>query len=415
MTRQKTSTPRPKRRWLRAVKIGVATVLMMLIGLVAIPIVSPEAGAAIADGLRSVIGPDAVAQIESVSFQLEDIFNRARYQISGGQSQLSWADPSTSVAGSSAITNTIAPTATPRAPTASVPTGPKPPAVQPVLNVINAPSFVDTSWQAFGPTINGAPLMARASVQPDPARPYAAVALVRIDLSQVQLHLMPGTVEPVAARGVPAFARPGLIPAGDQSSGQLLAAFNGGFKAVHGRYGMQTETGVTILPPQDGLATLALYRDGSVRLGAWGRDILLTPDLVGYRQNCPLLIDEGQINPQVNDDSRKEWGYTIKNLDTTWRSGVGLSRDGRFLIYAAGNSLTVESLARALQQAGAYYAMQLDINGFYTRFVTYVPNPASSGFPVIAHKLLNEMTAPATQFLTPYNRDFFYLMARSKM
>jgi hypothetical protein len=167
--------------------------------------------------------------------------------------------------------------------------------------------------------------------------------------------------------------------------------------------------GVTILPPQQGIATLAVYRDGSVRIGAWGREITATNDLIAYRQNCPLLLDAGQINPSVNDGSRKEWGYTVKNLDATWRSGVGISRDGRFLIYVAGNSLTVESLARALQEGGAYYAMQLDINSYYTRFVTYSPSKAGSQYPIKAAKLLDQMTAGPTQFLSPYDRDFFFV------
>lgn len=250
--------------------------------------------------------------------------------------------------------------------------------------------------------------MARASVQPDQTRPYARAAVIRIDLLQTRLFLVPGTVEPVAAKGAPPFPRLGDIPLDVQTSGTLLAAFNGGFKAIHGGYGMMVD-GVTILPPQDGIATLAIYRDGSIRMGAWGRDITATHDLIAYRQNCPLLVDAGQINPSVNDESRKEWGYTVQNLDTTWRSGVGLSRDGRFLIYAAGNSLTVESLARALQEGGAYYAMQLDINGFYTRFVTYSPSKAGSRYPVKADKLLDQMTAGPMQFLSPYDRDFIYV------
>jgi LytS/YehU family sensor histidine kinase len=53
----------------------------------------------------------------------------------------------------------------------------------------------------------------------------------------------------------------------------------------------------------------------------------------------------------VIQDSHRDWGVTILNSDVTWRSGLGLSRDGRFLFYAVGDSLTVESLARALQLA----------------------------------------------------------------
>ncbi len=80
------------------------------------------------------------------------------------------------------------------------------------------------------------------------------------------------------------------------------------------------------------------------------------------------------------------------------------------MIYAAGNSLTVRSLAQALQQAGAYYAMQTDINGFYTRFVTYQPASNSKAtYPLVAYKLLNEMSGDPELFLHPYDRDFFYI------
>jgi len=264
-------------------------------------------------------------------------------------------------------------------------------------------------WQPYGPLVNGDPVMARSFINPDPDRPYAQAALVRIDLSQIQLHLMPGTVEPVAAKPISGFKRPGTIPIADQSPDALLAAFNGGFKAVHGHYGMMVD-GTTLITPTDGLATIALLPDGTVKVGEWGRDLTSQDNPIWYRQNCPLLVDEGQINPHVVDENRKEWGYTVKNLDTTWRSGVGITQDGQYLIYAAGNSLTVQSLAQALQQAGAYYAMQTDINGFYTRFVTYQPvDNAKAAYPLVANKLLKEMSGDPELFLHPYDRDFFYV------
>ena len=396
---------RRPRRALRALAIGLIAIVIGVGSLVAVPIVSPAAGAALADWLRGVIGPQATAEIESLAFNLQDVFNRARYQASGGQPQISWDNP----AGAAAAPSAAAPGDVAK-PVISRSGAPQPGVIhQPAVNAVTAPSAV-TGWQAFdATTANGDPIMARAVVNPDPTRPYAQAALVRIDLSRVQLHLVAGTVEPVAVKSTPAVARPGDIPAGDQSSGRLLAAFNGGFKAIHGGYGMQLENGVILRPPLDGMATLGLYQDGTVKIGAWGRDLQSGNGLIAFRQNCPLLVDAGQINPHVNDENRKEWGYTVKNLDTTWRSGVGLSADGRFLIYAAGNSLTVEALANALQQAGAEYAMQLDINGYYTRFVTYA---AAGGQPLAAHKLLKEMTGDPSQFLRPYDRDFFYVMAR---
>jgi hypothetical protein len=399
----------------RVLKVGLVIVLIALIGLVAVPVISPEIGSFMADGLRSIVGPEPVAAIESLSFKIQDAFNRLQYDLSGGQPQIAWADLPT-VAPAPTLTSSafvvISPTQSSGSPVAT-PTITPTPTPPPTSNVVDAPPQGDMQWQAFGPSVAGQPVMARTSVKPDASRPYAQAALIRIDLAQVQLHVVPGTVEPIAATGVSAFPRPGAIPLDVQTSGNLLAAFNGGFKAVHGGYGMMIDSNqVTIRPPLDNIATVALYQDGHVRIGAWGRDITATADLIAYRQNCPLLIDAGQINPDVSNGSRKEWGYTIQNLDTTWRSGLGLSRDGRFLIYAVGNSLTVESLAWALQQAGAYYAMQLDINGFYTRFVTYdMTGTKTKGYVATAHKLLSQMVGDATQFLRPYKRDFFYVTA----
>ncbi len=412
---QPQSKPR-RRRWLRLGLLGGLLIIILFGGLIVVPVLSPSAGAALADDLRAIFGPELVAQLESVSFRAQDVVNRVRYQASGGQSQLNWAQAvtttlqikrPTALAAKPSATTTRSGTTVSALPAASVPTAPD-------ITAVTAPSPANLNWQAYGAEINGLPIMARSFVKPDPDRPYAQAALVRIDLSQVQLHLVPGTIEPMATKPLPEFKRPGLIPIADQSADVLLAAFNGGFKAVHGHYGMMID-GTTLVTPTNGLATIALQPDGTLQIGQWGRDLAGSDDLTWFRQNCPLLVDGGQINPHVDDENRKEWGYTVKNLDTTWRSGVGLSQDKRFLIYAAGNSLTVRSLAQALQQAGAEYAMQTDINGFYTRFVTYRPadNPKAAGHPVVADKLLSEMSGDPEMFLHPYDRDFFYVTLNS--
>lgn len=398
-----------------------AAIIVLFVGLVAVPVLSPAIGAQMADTLRSILGPQPVADLESISFQIQDIFNRVRYQTTGAHPQLSFSDTSLTAEPTYAQVATRAPRPTevstpePQTTGAVIPTSQpnsSTPTVMPAPNVVSDGPYIDGGWQPFGAIVNGRNVMARGSVQPDPTRPYAQAALVRIDLSLVDLHFILGTIEPVAAKGTQPISRTGNIPNADQSPDRLLAAFNGGFKAIHGGYGVEVN-GATIITPQNGIATLAIYRDGSIDLGAWGRDINPSANLAAIRQNCPLLIDGGEINPTVNDGSRKEWGYTVKNLDTTWRSGIGLTSDGRYLIYAVGPSLTVESLARALQMAGAYHAMQLDINGFYTRFAIYHPNPnaaaANGQRSVIADKLLNQMTIPANQYLTPYDRDFFYI------
>jgi hypothetical protein len=262
------------------------------------------------------------------------------------------------------------------------------------------------AWSPFVYTPDVQPVLERALVSPDPTRPYVETALVRIDLRLAQLHLVAGTQEPVSKVHTP---RPGAIPLADQRVGRLLAAFNGGFKAANGAFGMAVDR-VTLLPPIDGLATLAFYRDGRTSLGAWGKDIKPAPDLVAYRQNCPLLLDGGLPTAFADTDDPALWGKTVKNKIATWRSGLGLSADGRYLIYTAGDGLTVPALAQALQSAGATRAMQLDINSWWTRFVTYALDDRSNH--LVAQKLLQDMVGDQRQFLAPDSRDFFYVTAR---
>jgi hypothetical protein len=85
------------------------------------------------------------------------------------------------------------------------------------------------------------------------------------------------------------------------------------------------------------------------------------------------------------------------------------------LIYAVGNGTSAMTLAQVLQKAGAYAAVQLDINQFYAHFVTYQPsnNPSSSaGTKLVAQPLLDKMINETSIYLTPTVRDFFYLTAR---
>ena len=398
---------RSQRSWLIVISTAILTILVsLLIILTVVPILSPAAGADMADMLRAVVGPAPVAVLESGSFQLQDKLNQFRSQINGGLSQIVLSDRL-----QSQIEPTLAPSTPPAGNDLNPPLSSSTQEIQnipqAVINVVSdAPQI---GWKAYGPDVNGYPVMARALIKLDPQRSYTAVALVRIDLSKLQLHIMPGSIEPAHPSGI-AQAIPdlGMVPAVEQS--QLVAAFNGGFKQVHGYYGMMVD-GITLLPPQDGLATVALFQDGRVQIGAWGSDLNSTPDLIAFRQNCPPLIEAGKVNPDLYLDNRRAWGYT-NNSDITWRTGLGITQDGRYLIYAVGNGTSAATLAEALQQAGAYMAMQLDINQFYAHFYTYQPADGPDtlqGFQLTGERLVDEMINNPHLYLSPYPRDFFYL------
>ncbi len=232
--------------------------------------------------------------------------------------------------------------------------------------------------------------------RPDPARPYARVDLVWIDLSQTQLTLVQGTVEPRPVDGIPGT---GQIPLAVLKSRKLLAAWNGGFLTLHGAYGMMLNRRI-IAPPRNGFAVLAQYTDGSVRLGVWGRDITMTPDLVSFRENDPILVDQGA----VNQDALLAWGRALSGATRIWRSGIGLTADGE-LIYGAGDAQSAQTLGEALRRAGAVEAMQLDVNAWHVFFFTYAFSPTG---PVPA-KLNPAMPGSLLTFLRPYDRDFMYL------
>lgn len=379
--------------WLHIGILGiVAACLLALVGIVIIPAASPAVGADVADLLRAVVGVGPVTELESLSNQLRDDLNRLRFADSS-QPQISFSGTATPQP------------LQPRARMLPSPTPPPAPATATLLvpDVVTAAPQI--GWQPYGPEENGVPLMARTLLLVDPQRSYAGVALVRIDLSRLQLHMVPGTLEPAHPSGI-AESIPylGMVPPPNQ--GGLVAAFNGGFKAIHGHYGMMVN-GITLLSPIDGMATVAVYKDGSVQMGAWNQDLSLSPDMAAFRQNCPPLIDQGQLNPTLSTDAVRAWGFT-HNTDVTWRTGLGLSQDRRFLIYAVGNGTDARFLAQALQQAGAYWAMQLDINQYYARFVSY----AQTGGAPAGRMLLDQMTDNPRLYVTPSIRDFFYLTLR---
>ena len=266
---------RSQHNWTIILISGILTFLLsLLILLTVVPILSPSAGGDMADMLRTIVGPGPVAVLESVSFQLQDLFNQVRYQISGEQSQFAFSDQP-----QSQVIPTLAPINSSAGSLQNIPIPSSTPGIQ--NTPVSTPNVItegpQIGWQAFGPNINGTPAMARALVMLDPQRSYTAVALVRIDLSRLQLHMMPGNIEPAHPSGISqSIPDLGMVPPPEWS--QLIAAFNGGFKQVHGHYGMMVD-GITLLPPEDGIATVALYRNGQVKIGAWGTEINQTLDL----------------------------------------------------------------------------------------------------------------------------------------
>lgn len=363
------------------------------------------------------VGPDRMAALEDAYYTLQDNWNLFVYdrthppvvtaKLSGGtvgqDSPPAGGNPVSMIP---AAASTVAPANAPvPASAAAIPTPAwgefttaEPALPNPIAPLIlSDPLAGEGIWTPIGPQNAGRsrPLLERATFRPDPERPYARADIVWIDLAAAQVDMVAGTAEP---RGTGLHGT-GLIPLPVQQGGKLIAAWNGGFLTIHGQYGMMVDRKL-ISQPRDGFAVFAQYQDGTNRIGVWGRDITLTPDLVSFRENGPILIDKGVLN----EDGMLAWGKSVGGETHIWRSGIGLTRDGA-LLYAAGNALSAQALGEALLEAGAVEAMQLDVNAWHVYFFTYAQVPGG----LAAAKLNSGMAGSNRTFMVPHDRDFMYL------
>jgi hypothetical protein len=276
--------------------------------------------------------------------------------------------------------------------------------IKPLLTPALASEGVWVSQSAAPSPYNSLPLVATTFIRTNPLNPSSMVRLMQFDTRFMRLHMVAGTTQPGGPRGING---PGVIPTSDQQGNALLAAFNGGFMYADGQYGMYAN-GTTDVPARQGDATVAVTKDGQIIIGAWGVDPRLSSsnkDLVAWRQNVFLLVDHGVINPLTQNGSL--WGLTVLNRPWgyTSRTGLGITAHGTF-IYAEGNALSPQTLAQALQAAGAVMAMQTDMNPLWVRGFLY--NRDHHGNVQIT-KLDPAMYGTGTEYLNGTFRDFFYL------
>jgi hypothetical protein len=211
-------------------------------------------------------------------------------------------------------------------------------------------------------------------------------------------------------------------PINPTQAATLVAAFNGGFMMSAAGGGYYTE-GRVIVPLVTGAASLVIYADGSVTVGAWGSDVSMTPNVAAVRQNLVPLVADGQPTAQATSPNWQAWGATcgatscassVPGLENQWRSGVGVTADGA-LVYAAGPSLDPLQLAQLLGQAGVVRGMQLDINPNWPVFATYDPVPPSGlADPTHGASLQpSSVQGPATFFNPSWGRDFVTMSTRT--
>ncbi|MEZ4408896.1 MAG: hypothetical protein R3A52_20865 [Polyangiales bacterium] len=377
------------------------------------------------DTVRAVpwIGGAPIAWAEHLAFGLQHQVARARVQIGGDHSQAEVTEDLADVLHAG-------PPRSVEGPVVGWPPAPIAPVLRPAL-------AHEGEWNAAAdddPFVNrnpGAPpAFVQSFIRTDRERPDTRVYVTLWDPRQVELHVVPGSTEPMGATGE---TGSGSVPRDGRSLVRLAAGFNGGFQALHGEWGVFAE-GTLFLPPKPWGATIITLDDGRTGFGSWPNGGAIPPGVAEFRQNLTSLVEDGVFNPY----RRTFWGGNVPGAPPgeshTARTGVCMTRED-FVGYFWGNGLTERSLADAMTAARCQYGVHLDMNGANTGFEFFRVTPTDStpplprrlqedheaegrvasaqGFTYRARRMvrgMHEMGFP--RYLRRDPRDFFYLMLR---
>jgi hypothetical protein len=227
--------------------------------------------------------------------------------------------------------------------------------------------------------------------------------IASIDQRLVKFSLRPGTEDPgtTQAWGVPSY-----IPASQRTG--LLATFNGGFKLDSAGGGFYLN-GIYHGTLVKGVASIVYYKNGTIKIGEWGRDFSMNSSIEGVRQNLKLLVDHGQVAANANSNVMSNWGATLGGGYYVWRSGIGITKDNR-VVYVYGPALNAQDVGQLLQRAGAVEGMQMDINPAWMKF-DYYQAKSNPSDPTPVPLLPTQQPSPYSYY-TPSTRDFTAVYAR---
>jgi hypothetical protein len=396
----------------------------------------PQAGPLIANSLRAVIGIEGVARLEETVASVEDTVMRMRNQPSRSLGDLSptilgidvaaahGAEPlpqiETSLASASVASAGFSSAAlasagfveAPLAPAALPPLAPRfsPAPIAPPFSEVAASG--DGQWlPVVDPEQPEAPaLMFKTLIHPDPERRYAELFIVSMPSSMIRLTAVPGTEEPSSDNpAVASIPDRGLIP--NDQRGDLLAAFNGGFRAEHGHHGMMV-SGVTLLPPRADMCSVFGYEDGSLQIGTHARLAAQPEKPAWFRQTARCMVEDGALHPRLRDPNARGWGATLEGETVIRRSAIALSQDGETLFVAVTNFTTARALALGMRAAGGWNVAQLDVNRSFPKFLLFPRD--ENGVRHGASLFAGFMYQPDEMIADANPRDFFYVVRRPR-
>ncbi len=389
---------KPKRNWRR--RLGIAALslpVLALVGWLAVHNI-PGFGPLVADTLRALFGNAFVAWLEDTAYGVQDwLFTKTK---GDAPPEPMWEVPASAAA---------------PAPPPSASSAP----VEPPFSLANLKPMYDNIATAgdgvWVPHVDPRKPDDRVRIlktflHPDKNRSWSVVAVLAVDLKQVDIHAVAGRHEPESkTKEAKAYERKAVIP--PEHHDILIAAFNGGYKSTHGDYGMKVD-GVVLTPPRALCCVFAKMKDGSLLIRDWDTIEAKEPDMLWWRQTPICMYDLGKPHPALSMP-KMGWGASsVSGTTVIRRSAVGLNEDRSLLYVAIGDHVTGKAIAEALHHAGAHSIAQLDVNFSYPKFLSY----RSEGGKLVPVPLTDNFEYEPDQYIGPTRsqRDFFYLTRRSE-
>jgi hypothetical protein len=216
-------------------------------------------------------------------------------------------------------------------------------------------------------SLSGRPVIYTTFYRPSVDFPNAVVHMMVVDMKNVVMKYYVGSQEP-AARKAYSSVEPIL-------RSRLVAITNAMWQQKHSRGAGAVFRGEVLYPMVDGMATLIVYKDGSVDVREWSSDIPLKL-VQDARQLRHLIVRDGMIVRSVTRKGRIEdaeigLGFLLggggKDLDGkhAWfvahRSAFGIRDDGN-LVFVVGHHVGTKDMAKALVLAGCRRGIHGDAN-----------------------------------------------------
>ncbi len=236
-----------------------------------------------------------------------------------------------------------------------------------------------------------------------------AFRAVRLRARTTLLRWHVGSTDPTATSLVPADAGP-VVDWPSEGRAGVVAVFNGAFKqAAHA--GGSVVDGLTLVPLERGMMTIALNAVGHWAMGVWGNPNFPPRGFrpIALRQNLVPLVMGGRPTAAAASPQWQQWGSTIGNVAAVARSGLGVDAAGNLVYVATMTPVRPLQLARALVAVGVTTGMELDINPFWPIVgASFAPLHSAGPLPV---QLPRSEHDPTLYEVGGWTRDFFVALA----